>query len=229
MDDNTDTPAARLRWARINAGYKSAEAFAPKCGIKPVTYRAYENDAIGFAKYAGRFAKALGVTTDWLLEGGPMPDGADKMLEAKRSTDIVASDLGLVMVREVDISYAMGDGAVIEDYPEMGIMPFQENFLRALRIHDVDQIFICKGDGDSMAPTILNQDMVLVDAGRKRISLSDHVWALVVAGAGMIKRLRPLPDGRIAVLSDNPLVPEQIYAGEDVYVVGKVVWIGRMM
>lgn len=229
MDDDLDTAAARLRWAREKAGFSSAEEFAQKLGIKPVTYRTYENGTNGYAKHAPKLAKTLGVTSDWLLAGGLLPDDEGDAIKVKQSAEIIAADLGVVMVREVDISYAMGDGSIVADYPDTGMMPFQENFLRMLRIRDPEAVFVCRGDGDSMNPTIHSQDMVLIDASRNRVTLSDHIWAISVAGAGMIKRLRPLPDGQVMILSDNPSVPEQVFDGEDVHVVGKVVWIGRMM
>lgn len=229
MKDSLDTPATRLRLARIRAGYDSAEAFALKVKLKPVTYRSYENGTNGFSKYAVMLAKALGVTTEWLMDGGDVPDDADNKLQQVRAADELAEEFGIVMVREVDISYAMGDGSIVEDYPDIGMLPFQENFLKMLRVRDPSRVFVCKGDGDSMAPTIHSQDMVLIDTARQRVTLSDHIWAISVAGAGMIKRLRPLPTGQVMVLSDNPAIPEQTVDGEDLFVVGKVVWIGRMM
>lgn len=229
MVEDIDTPFARLRWARTKAGYPTAKAFAEKARIGEVTYRAYENGQVGYAKHAAAFAKLLGVTADWLIGGGPVPDGAETALRETRSAHEIADELDILMVREVDISYAMGDGAVLADYPDTGFMPFGRNFLKMLGVRNPDAVFICRGDGDSMTPTIHNSDLVLIDTSRSRVTMQDHIWALVVAGAGMIKRIRPLPDGRVAVLSDNPLVPEQIYEGEDVHVVGKVVWVGRMM
>ncbi len=59
--------------------------------------------------------------------------------------------------------------------------------------------------------------------------MQDQIWAPTVARAGMIKRIRPLLEGKVMVLSDNLQVPEQIYDGEDVFIVGKVIWIRRSM
>lgn len=230
MEEELDTPGARLRWARTKAGFLHASDFAKKVGVNPVTYTAHENGTNGFlTKNGALYAKSLGVSLDWLHNGGPLPDDDGDAIKVAQSAEVIASNLGVVMVREVDISFAMGDGCIVADYPDTGMMPFQENFLRMLRIRDPEAVFVCRGDGDSMNPTIHSQDMVLIDTSRNRVTLSDHIWAVSVAGAGMIKRLRPLPDGRVMILSDNPSVPEQVFDGEDVYVVGKVVWIGRMM
>jgi phage repressor protein C with HTH and peptisase S24 domain len=73
MSGDLDSAGRRLRWARERAGLDQA-AMARAEGIKAVTYRAYENDQNGYAKYASGFAKRLNVPTDWLLDGGPLPD-----------------------------------------------------------------------------------------------------------------------------------------------------------
>lgn len=227
--DSIDTPDKRLRFARERAGFRTAKAFAEKARVSPVTYRAYENGQIGFANSAAAFGKLLGVTGDWLLIGGEVPDEHEKAVATQIASAAIADHLDIHMVRQVDISYAMGDGAIVQDYPEIGLMPFARAFLSMLNIRDPDQLFVCRGEGDSMAPTIFDSDLVMIDTTRKRITMQDRIWALVVAGAGMIKRVRPLPTGDILILSDNPAVPEQLFRSEDVYVVGKVVWIGRRM
>lgn len=229
VDDETDSPGKRLKFARKRAGFPTAKSFAEKVGVKEVTYRAYEGDQIGFANSAPRFAKRLGVSTDWLLEGGEIPDDEPEQARTVMATAEIAEQLGVRMVRQVDISYAMGDGAVIADYPETGLIPFAQTFLGQLGVRSPENVFICHGEGDSMAPTIFDRDLVMVDTSRQRITMQDRIWALTVAGAGMIKRLRVLPGNQIAVLSDNPAVPEQTFDGDDVYIVGQVVWIGRRM
>ena len=145
------------------------------------------------------------------------------------SAAVIRNVVEVEMIRQVDISYAMGDGSIVEDYPETGMMPFDRNFLSMLGARTTTNLFICRGEGDSMSPTIFDNDLVMVDASIQRITLHDKIWALTVAGAGMIKRLRPLPNGQVMVLSDNPLIPEQVYEADDVYIVGKVIWIGRRM
>lgn len=224
IDDDIDSPEKRLRFAREKAGYAEPKDFAERLGINVVTYRSYENGTNGYTRHAAKFAKALKVTADWLLQGGPVSDQFD----AASSRPALALP-EVAMVRQVDISYAMGDGSVVSDYPETGFMPFDWNFLHMLGARTAEHLFISRGEGDSMAPTIFDNDLVMVDASRNRISMQDRIWALSVAGAGMIKRLRALPDDKILVLSDNPSVPEQVYDAADVYIVGKVIWIGRRM
>lgn len=227
-DEPLETAGQRLAYARETAGFKTANDFAAKAGINPTTYRAYENDQNGYTKYASKFAKLLKVSTDWLLVGGPIPDNEDKS-RLVADADGLQDKFNIELIRNVDIGYAMGDGALIDDYPELGMTPFDRNFLRALGARLFDRLFLCRGEGDSMSPTILDSDLVLIDASVQRVTMQDRIWALTVAGAGMIKRVRMLPGDEVMVISDNPAVPPQVYQADDVHIVGRVLWIGRRM
>lgn len=227
-DDRLMTPGGRLKWARERAKYPDAVDFAKAAGVKPVTYRAYEANQNGFAKHVIAFSKLLGVPVEWLLDGGPIPEGEPpRPGEVNTPPDLEKYDIELI--RRVDISYAMGDGAVIADYPETGFIPFDRQFLRTLTGAATASLIVANGDGDSMQPTIYDSDYVLIDTSVKRVTMQDKIYALTVAGAGMIKRLRVLPEAKVLVLSDNPLIPPQEFDADDVYIVGRVRWIGRKM
>ncbi|NVE96087.1 hypothetical protein HUO12_14370, partial [Altererythrobacter sp. JGD-16] len=49
------------------------------------------------------------------------------------------------------------------------------------------------------------------------------IWAFSFGGVGMIKRLRPRPDGSVAILSDNPSVPEDRAVDDELHLIGRVV------
>lgn len=68
-----ESPADRLKKARIQAGYSTAADAARAMQIPPTTYENYENDDRGFANHAPRFARFFKVNLVWLMEGkGPM-------------------------------------------------------------------------------------------------------------------------------------------------------------
>lgn len=131
------------------------------------------------------------------------------------------------MIREVDIRYAMGAGRQLEDFPEIGQMPFNRNMRRMLTSTPAEKLFVARGDGDSMQPTLINYDAVLIDTSQNAITQSDRIWALRIEDAGLIKRVRILPKVGYELISDNALIPPQIVAREDVTVVGRVIWVGR--
>ncbi|CAN5338782.1 S24 family peptidase [soil metagenome] len=138
----------------------------------------------------------------------------------------------LVYIRQVDISFAMGDGAVIDDYPSVGLIPFNLRFIQAMTGADTANLVIATGHGDSMEPTLLRSDLIMFDTSQNRMAHGDQIWALSYADNGMVKRLRRImtDDGaRIVIMSDNPIVSDQIARPEDIHIIGKVVWVGRRM
>ena len=83
------------------------------------------------------------------------------------------------------------------------------------------------GIGESMYPTIHTNDVVIVDRSQSTPRLGDQLWALAYGDVGMIKRLRPMPDGSLKIMSDNQAVlPEVAYDGE-AHIIGRVVAITR--
>lgn len=222
-----ETPGSRLRWARQKAGFKTAKDAAKAARIGEVSFRAYENDQHGFSKHATQLAKTFNVPVEWLLDGGNLP--AELTSAGEEELTHRLQNLEIEMVRKVDITYAMGDGSVVEDYPEVDFLPFSLGFLRQFTRGTTEKLFIATGYGDSMEPTLRRDDLVMIDTTQQRIGLADQVWALTYAGAGMIKRLRPLSGGRLLILSDNPSVPSQEVDQDEVHIVGKVVWSARVM
>lgn len=64
-----DEPNERLQQARTAAGFETAADAARRFGWKEVTYRAHENSGRGITRAAKDYAKAFGVTPEWLLYG----------------------------------------------------------------------------------------------------------------------------------------------------------------
>jgi phage repressor protein C with HTH and peptisase S24 domain len=133
------------------------------------------------------------------------------------------------MIREIDIRFGMGDGQFAEEFPEVGQFPFNRGFRRALTSAPVESLFVARGDGDSMMPTLINDDMVLIDQTQKEIRQSDRIWALRIEDAGLIKRVRVVPGGGYELLSDNPMIPPQPVSREQIAVIGRVIWVGRRL
>lgn len=82
--------------------------------------------------------------------------------------------------------------------------------------------------GDSMAPNILDGDMVLVDQSSAQI-MPQTVMAVGVEDAIYIKRLERRSDG-ILLRSDNPAYSDMELYGDELEsfrVIGKVVWLCR--
>jgi len=134
-----------------------------------------------------------------------------------------------VDIQQWDIAYGMGGGTYL-DLPVTGqTHKFSRSWLRQFTHAPPDRIFLASGTGDSMMPTILDSDIVVIDTSQHEVRLADKIWAAAYGQTGIIKRLRPMPDGSVKILSDNPNVPpETAYDGE-LSVVGRVVAVVRKM
>jgi phage repressor protein C with HTH and peptisase S24 domain len=132
-----------------------------------------------------------------------------------------------VEIQQWDISYGMGGGA-FNDLPVTGDRhKFSRSWLRQFTHAPPDKIFLAVGTGDSMTPTILDSDIVVIDTSQHEVRMADRIWAAAYGQTGIIKRLRPMPDGSVKILSDNPAVSaETAYDGE-LAIVGRVVAIVR--
>src|SRR3546814_150002 len=224
MDSNDlDSPGKRLKWAREKAGFQQAGDFAKRVGVHPTTYRAYENDQNGFAKKVHEFAERLGVTGAWLMRGGDIePRPVEDM-----HLDHQARQLGLMLVPELELGYSMGGGSIFNDYRRTGFVPFHREWLRSFARGSLQDLFVARGEGDSMTPTLLDGDIVLIDTAQKDIGQQDRIWALAYGDLGMIKRVRRLPGGTYRLMSDNPAISDIEAADGEMHVVGRVVYIGR--
>lgn len=227
MDDpDLDSPGGRLKWAREQAGFAKASDFAKRYGYNSTTYRAYENNQNGFAKLAHEFGERLSVDAKWLMRGGDLGGvlGTEGGALAQQ-----AKEMGLSLIPELELGYSMGGGSVFADYRQKGFVPFQRDWLRSFMRGTFADMFVARGAGDSMTPTLLDGDIVLIDTAQKRIDQQDRIWALSYGDLGMIKRVRRLPGGTYRIMSDNAAVPALEATDDEMYVVGRVVWIGRTM
>jgi len=228
MDDSLEAQGKRLRQARETAGYGTAAEFAAAMKIKAVTYRAYEAGQNSYVKYAHQFAARLRVSAKWLVQGGETAGNAEEERE-EGDLAIQAKEMGLALVPQLELGYSMGGGSIFSDYRQTGFMPFHREWLRQFMRGQFSDLFVARGEGDSMSGTILDGDIVLIDTAQKRIEQQDRIWALSYGDLGMIKRVRRLPTGSYKLLSDNPAVPPIDAVDDEMHVVGRVVYIGRRM
>lgn len=170
-----------------------------------------------------RISAALNVPASALisneLELSPQSAGENSYAEDDNDAEI----------QQWDVSYGMGGGSYV-DLPVTGeTHKFGRSWLRQFTHAPPSKIFLATGTGDSMSPTIHDADIVLIDTSQREVRMADRIYAAAYGQTGIIKRLRPMPDGSVKILSDNPSVtPETAYDGE-LHVVGRVVAIVRRM
>ncbi|WP_375282924.1 LexA family transcriptional regulator [Sphingobium yanoikuyae] len=222
--DMSSDPAARLRRARIDAGYSSAQSAAEAYGWPAAAYRHHENGTRGFDfASAQRYGKAFKVHASWLMgEGGDAPVMPD--LPQVRGA---ADGDGAIALKRINIGFAMGDGSNLDDYIEEGRMDFDANLLRLISSSPAHRLVVADGIGDSMQPTLMDSDLILIDTLQTQLNKWDRIWALSLQGAGAVKRLGPAERGKVEIISDNPAIPNRVVPMEDVRIIGRVVWSSR--
>ena len=135
----------------------------------------------------------------------------------------------IVEIQELDLAFGMGGGSYLDLPVKAKPRRFTRGWLRLFTQAPPSRIFIAQGIGDSMAPTIQNADICIIDTADTRVKMGDQIWAVAYGETGLIKRLSPMPDGGVKIMSDNPLIEaETAYDGE-LHVVGKVVAVVRRM
>lgn len=85
-------------------------------------------------------------------------------------------------------------------------------------------------EGDSMAPTLLAGDRLLIDTGDKAAP-RDGLYALNTHGTPIVKRLSVNPATHaLTLLSDNMAYPSFADCDpSDIVVIGRVIWVGRQL
>jgi len=171
-----------------------------------------------------KLANALKVPVDYLLsESFELSDDE----RPDRRKDVYGDEDGdKISVKQLDIRFGMGGGAIYDLPVEAQSMSFSKAWIRQFTTAPVEHLFWASGFGDSMYPTIGDGDLVLVDQSQRTPRIADQVWALNQYGQGMIKRLRATADG-YAILSDNPQVPAASATDGSMEIVGRVVAIVR--
>lgn len=133
-----------------------------------------------------------------------------------------------VPVRRLDIAASAGSGGLAEDVRQLGSRYLDPGLLESLGISPGHAAML-PAMGESMAPTIRDGDMMLVDERDRRVGTRGAVFVIRLDGTLMVKRVARA-DGRLAITSDNPdyaPIPPRLPAEVDV--LGRVVWLSRTL
>tara|TARA_R110002072_G_scaffold38314_4_gene110889 strand:+ start:1810 stop:2451 length:642 start_codon:yes stop_codon:yes gene_type:complete len=202
----------RISALMADQGLSQAE-LARRVGVsQPTIFKLIHANKSG-SKHLHLVARVLGTTPDY-LEGATDDPFADAPLPAPPRDDVV-------QVAMLDLAYGMGE-TFLEHSPEVRHEEFPLAFIRHFTKSRVTDLMIAEGVGDSMAPTIGPNDLVLIDRAAINLNIDDRIWACAIGEMGMIKRLRASGEG-ITILSDNPVVPDNHAADGELHIIGRVV------
>lgn len=156
--------------------------------------------------------------------GGQRDDAA--MLEEPATTYNQMQDYTLVDCYQVFAS--AGFGATVSDELKTDPMAFRTDWLKKEGLAP-ERLAVIRAKGDSMEPTISNNDIILVNLCNGD-ALRDGLYVLRIGDSLLVKRLQFDVLGGIKVISDNPGYETQVVTKEqraDVHIVGRVAWAGK--
>lgn len=156
--------------------------------------------------------------------------GIDPVNYAGEETPALAlsADDGPALVNVYNVAASAGHGALVE-WEEEAVqrLAFPPNYLRKITSANPANLAIIGVKGDSMLPTLSDNDVVMIDLTKRDLSF-DGLFVLRDGGASLlVKRIgRGSRRGTVLLISDNRTYRDIERAIEDIEVVGKVVWRG---
>lgn len=168
-----------------------------------------------------RAAEAFGIPAVDIIT--PLPDADVARTQPGKSE--LGDEADFVTVQQVDFSYGLG-ATFADGHSEVELLRFPRAWLETITYSPPALLTWARGKGDSMAPTIHDGDLVLLDRSQRRVTEQDALWAYTVGDLSAIKRLRMKGD-RVVILSDNANVPPDEELAEHVNIVARVIFIGK--
>jgi phage repressor protein C with HTH and peptisase S24 domain len=138
-------------------------------------------------------------------------------------------------ILEIDVRAGMGGGGTVEgrevvfhgntaDPVKEEAWHFPAQFMREEVRAPQNRVIVIETQGDSMAPTLLSGDRVVVDTGHK-VPSPDGIYAVRDPyGYIVVKRLQTMRGGKIRVISDNKAHEPEDFGAEEIAIVGRVLW-----
>jgi len=171
-------------------------------------------------------------STEWLMEGRgePFPGARESYPEicGPEENEIVIpteiqNDYTFVPLLKDKISAGRG----ITAYNAIDVrVAFRREWIK--RKGDPKNMSLIKVSGDSMEPTLISGDLVLVDHSKTYIDPQGGIYAITMNDTIMIKRLQIIyQNHKVLVISDNDHYEPIETDLDSVQINGKVIWFAR--
>jgi len=139
------------------------------------------------------------------------------------TTENLANEFSMVVKKKGAIS--AGPGLTPTDQVDFQLA-FRNDWLE--KYGGVNQLVALEVEGDSMAPELKGNDVVLINKNIKEVSLGGGIYAIKWKGKILVKRLQVNPQtGTVLIKSDNPSYETLETNLDDIEIEGKIIWFGR--
>ncbi len=207
-------------------GEMSESAFAQKCKMPLSSMRKYFSGSLPSIDKAVQIAMENGVSISWLATG---QEDASYIREITRNYGLdekFLEEFALIPGYRVQVS--AGHGALVQGEMEpCRHLAFRRKWLKWRGFAEKD-LAVVWSKGDSMEPTIGNNDTLVVHLGRTR-PVDGHIYVVRNDDQLWVKRLQVLPHAWL-LISDNPLYKEIEVQKDEQHtfeVIGQVVHIAH--
>lgn len=227
-------------------GRETYSSFGRRVGVSDAVIRKYcrgeSMPSVGLvAQICGQDPKLF----LWLCLGiGPQPEQVNPLPLATSSTKDESPVVSESPPVESDYAYQLqhnytlvdcyqvfasaGFGSVVSDELKTDPMAFRTEWLKKEGLSP-ERLAVIRAKGDSMEPTISNNDIILVYLCNGD-ALRDGLYVLRIGDSLLVKRLQFDPFGGLKIISDNPGYETQVVTKDqraDVHIVGRVAWAGK--
>lgn len=207
-------------------GLKNDTALAKLFSVKPTTVSNWRKRSTVPYDLIVSLCEEEGLSLNWLLTGQIATKHTGTEAKSREKDSIHpehAGELGFTYVPQVSGRISAGAGFAPENSIEMRVA-FRKEWIA--RKGNAKDMVLIKVSGDSMEPTLLNGDLVLVDRGRNYLEPQGGVYAIALDDVIMIKRVQPTGD-RVRIISDNKMYEPFEVTADQVNINGKVIWFAR--
>ncbi|WP_244507342.1 XRE family transcriptional regulator [Paracoccus sanguinis] len=210
----------------------SQPAFAERGGVSKGSQILYEKGKAPTADYLAAIAQH-GADVSFILTG---KTPSDRLAALTADALHVADDFASIPIH--DAFLAAGYSAQNDTEAVIGHLAFRRDWLDRMGIA-ADKARIARVRGDSMAPTLHDDDMVLIDTGSREVAVRKRgpedrrlppIYAVNTADGPRIKRVERPETGQMQLLSDNNEFPVEVLTGDRLKraeIIGRVVWWGH--
>jgi len=136
-----------------------------------------------------------------------------------------------IYVPKYDVQASAGHGTVIHSELIVDHLAFKLEWVKSRLGADPRALALITAVGDSMEPTIQENDLLLVNTKVDQVK-DGCIYCINIQGDLMVKRIQRMLDGVLVIKSDNAAYQQFTVSGDQaaaLEIVGRVVWYGRQI